>query len=80
MSAESALSVCSVILPAQAAGALWKPKSLRSVLEPQAKIVAGYEPVMPTYQGRLKDEEITVIIAYIKSLDEVPEEGEQEPS
>ena len=39
-----------------------------SILEPQAKVVAGYEPVMPTYQGRLKDEEIAALIAYIKSL------------
>ncbi|UCF66762.1 MAG: cytochrome c oxidase subunit II [Acidobacteriota bacterium] len=39
-----------------------------SILYPQAKIVAGYDPVMPTYQGRLKDEEITAIIAYLKTL------------
>jgi cytochrome c oxidase subunit 2 len=40
-----------------------------SILNPQAKIVAGYEPVMPTYQGRLKDKEITAIIAYLKTLE-----------
>lgn len=39
-----------------------------SILDPQAKIAAGYEPVMPTYKGRLSDREITVIIEYIKSL------------
>lgn len=39
-----------------------------SILEPQAKIAAGYEPVMPTYKGRLSDREITAIIEYIKSL------------
>ncbi len=39
-----------------------------SILYPQAKIVAGYEPVMPTYQGRLKDNEITVLIEYLKTL------------
>jgi cytochrome c oxidase subunit 2 len=39
-----------------------------SILEPMAKVVAGYEPVMPTYQGRLKDEEITAIIEYLKSV------------
>lgn len=39
-----------------------------SVLEPQAKIVAGYDGVMPTYQGRLKEDEIRVLIAYLKSL------------
>ena len=41
-----------------------------SILDPQAKIVAGYDPVMPTYQGRLKDEEITAIIEYMKTLSE----------
>jgi cytochrome c oxidase subunit 2 len=39
-----------------------------SILNPQAKIVAGFEPVMPTYQGRLKDKEITAIIEYLKTL------------
>jgi cytochrome c oxidase subunit 2 len=40
-----------------------------SIVNPQAKIVAGYEPVMPTYQGRLKDKEITAIIEYLKTLE-----------
>ncbi len=39
-----------------------------SIIDPQARIVAGFDPVMPTYKGRLKDEEITVLIAYIKTL------------
>lgn len=39
-----------------------------SILEPQAKVRAGYKPVMPTYQGQLKDAEIDALIAYIKSL------------
>lgn len=39
-----------------------------SILEPQAQVVAGFEPVMPTFKGRLKDEEITAIIAFIKNL------------
>ena len=38
-----------------------------SILEPNARVVAGYEPVMPTYQGRLKDEEIMAIIEYLKA-------------
>ena len=38
-----------------------------SILEPNAKVVAGYEPVMPTYQGRLKDAEIMAIIEYLKA-------------
>ena len=39
-----------------------------SILDPQAQVSAGFEPVMPTYQGRLKDEEITAVIAYMKTL------------
>ncbi len=41
-----------------------------SILKPQAKIVAGYDPVMPTYQGILKSRDIDALIAYIKSLQE----------
>lgn len=39
-----------------------------SVMDPQAKIVAGFAPVMPTFKGKLKDKEITGLIEYIKSL------------
>jgi cytochrome c oxidase subunit II len=39
-----------------------------SILEPDAKIVAGYQPVMSTYKGRLSDDEITALIEFIKSL------------
>ncbi len=39
-----------------------------SILNPGAKIVAGYQPVMPTFQGRIREEELLQIIAYIKGL------------
>jgi cytochrome c oxidase subunit 2 len=39
-----------------------------SMLNPRAKVVAGFDPVMPTFQGRLKDNEIDAIIAYMKTL------------
>ncbi len=45
-----------------------------SILEPNARVVAGFEPVMPTYQGRLKDAEIMAIIEYLKA----PEGAAQE--
>ena len=38
----------------------------RSILEPNAEVVKGYQKVMPTYQGQLDDQEIDAIIAYIK--------------
>lgn len=39
-----------------------------SVQEPTAKVVAGFEPVMPSFKGRLKDQEIAGLAAYIRSL------------
>ncbi len=39
-----------------------------SILEPKAKVVKGYQPVMPTYQGLLKDKQIDALVEYIKSL------------
>jgi len=41
-----------------------------SILNPAAKVLAGYQPIMPTYQSLLKDREIDALIAYIKSLSE----------
>lgn len=40
-----------------------------SILDPTAKMVEGYAPVMPSYKGLLSDKEITDIIEYIKTLD-----------
>ncbi|HVV01104.1 MAG TPA: c-type cytochrome, partial [Verrucomicrobiae bacterium] len=39
-----------------------------SIMLPLAQIAAGYQPVMPSYQGRVSEEEVLQIIAYIKSL------------
>lgn len=39
-----------------------------SILNPNAKIVAGYAPIMPTFQGQVSEEQILQIIAYIKSI------------
>ncbi len=39
-----------------------------SIVEPQAKITAGYEPTMPTYKGLINEDGLAEIIAYIKSL------------
>lgn len=40
----------------------------KSIIEPAADVVSGYQPVMPSYAGSLSDDEIRGIIAYIKSL------------
>jgi cytochrome c oxidase subunit II len=39
-----------------------------SILLPKAKIVAGYQPVMPTFQGLVTEEQILNLTSYIKSL------------
>ena len=39
-----------------------------SILEPGAKIVNGFKPVMPTFQGQVSDEQLSALVAYVKSL------------
>lgn len=39
-----------------------------SIQDPSAKVVEGYEPVMPSFKARLKDAEIAGLAAYIRSL------------
>jgi cytochrome c oxidase subunit II len=43
-----------------------------SILQPKAKIVAGYQPVMPTFQGLVTEEQIMNLTSYIKSLQKQP--------
>ena len=39
-----------------------------SILSPRAKTRAGYQQVMPAFEGLLRDREIDVLVHYIKSL------------
>lgn len=39
-----------------------------SILQPAARVVKGYQPVMPPFQGTLKDWQVTALIEYIKTL------------
>lgn len=43
-----------------------------SILSPSAKIVAGYQPIMPTFQGLVTEENVLQLIEYIKSLTPKP--------
>ncbi len=38
-----------------------------SMLNPSAKVVAGFEPIMPTFQGMLREREINALIEFIKA-------------
>ena len=43
-----------------------------SILYPNAKILAGYPPLMPTYSGRLSEDQVLQLVAYIRGLGKVP--------
>jgi cytochrome c oxidase subunit II len=49
-----------------------------SILNPQAKIVRGFQPIMPTFRGQLNEEQIIQLIEYIKSLS-APDAGAGQP-
>lgn len=52
-----------------------------SIVKPSAKVVQGYEPIMPSFSGRLTEEQLLQLIEYIKSLGMTPgvEPGRPEP-
>ena len=39
-----------------------------SIYQPAAKVVKGFAPAMPSYQGQLKQEQVDALIAYMKTL------------
>src|SRR5438309_3539296 len=43
-----------------------------SILQPGAKIVNGFKPIMPTFQGQISDEQLNALVAYVKSLSQAP--------
>lgn len=51
-----------------------------SILDPGAHVVKGYPPTMSSYQGQLSDEDISGVIAYIKSLSDRGTMGQETES
>jgi cytochrome c oxidase subunit II len=39
-----------------------------SILNPQAKVVKGFAPVMPTFQGQVSEDDLLKLVAYVHSL------------
>ena len=39
-----------------------------SILLPRSQVVAGYDPVMPTFEGHINESDLLKIISYIKSI------------
>jgi len=51
-----------------------------SIVNPSAKIVEGYQPIMPTYQGQVTEDTLLQLIAYIQSLKEPRSTAEGSPA
>jgi cytochrome c oxidase subunit 2 len=49
-----------------------------SILKPRAKIVAGFEAIMPAFAGQITEDQLIALISYIKSIG--PQTGTQQPS
>lgn len=43
-----------------------------SILNPSAKIVDGWQPIMPTFEGQLTEEQLVSLIAYLRSIGPTP--------
>ena len=39
-----------------------------SIINPQAKLVDGFGPIMPTFQGQISEDQLVQLLAFIKSL------------
>jgi cytochrome c oxidase subunit 2 len=50
-----------------------------SILNSQAKITAGFGPIMPTFQGQVNEEQVLQLVAYIKSLSTAKPETAAKP-
>jgi cytochrome c oxidase subunit 2 len=46
-----------------------------SILNPHAKVAAGFQPIMPTFQGLVTEEQLLQLMAYVKSLSEAGAQG-----
>jgi cytochrome c oxidase subunit 2 len=53
-----------------------------SILYPRAKIVQGWEPIMPTFKGQVGEEDLIQLVAYVKSLQpgQTPNRNEEFPA
>src|SRR4029079_14186721 len=44
-----------------------------SILQPAAKVAQGFQPIMPTFQGLVSEEQLLELIEYVKSLRALPQ-------
>jgi len=46
-----------------------------SILSPAAKVVSGFQPIMPSFQGQVSEDQLNALVAYVKSLAAAPSSG-----
>ena len=51
----------------------------RSILEPSAQVVDGWQPIMPTFQGQLGEEQLLALVAYVRSIGPGPGAAPPQP-
>jgi len=51
----------------------------KSILEPREVVVAGFEPIMPSYRDVVTDEQVDDLLAYLKSLSPEPRQPNERP-
>ena len=50
-----------------------------SIMQPAAKVTAGFQPIMPAFQGLVTEEQLLALIEYIKSLSPSPQPQQRQP-
>ena len=51
-----------------------------SILSPTAKVMSGFKPIMPVFQGLVGEEQLNALVAYVKSLSPAPSGAAGGPS
>jgi cytochrome c oxidase subunit 2 len=46
-----------------------------SILNPTARVTAGYQPIMPTFQGLVSEDQLLSLVEYVRSLQAAPAAG-----
>ncbi len=51
-----------------------------SILSPGEKVVRGFKPIMPVFQGLVSEEQLNALVAYVKSLNQNPSGAAGQPA
>ena len=57
-----------------------EPYLRESIVNPRARMVTGFQPIMPTFQGLVSEEGLLQLIEYIKTLKAAPSNATGAPA